>query len=37
VKTETTGTIIAGALQPDERIDLPDSIRVRVAAELLEK
>ena len=31
MKTETTGTIVAGVLQLDERIDLPDQSRVRVA------
>lgn len=35
MKTETTGTIIAGAVQLDERIDLPDNSRVRVAVEPL--
>ena len=31
MRTETTGMIIAGVLQLDERIDLPDNSRVRVA------
>ena len=35
MKTETTGTIVAGVLQLDERIDLPDNSRVRVAVEPL--
>jgi hypothetical protein len=35
VKSETTGTIVGGALQLDERIDLPDNSRVRVAVEPL--
>ena len=37
MKTETTGTIVAGVLQLDERIDLPDNSRVRVAVEPLEE
>jgi hypothetical protein len=37
MRTETTGTIVAGALQLDERIDLPDNSRVRVAVQPLEE
>jgi hypothetical protein len=37
MKTETTGTIMAGVLRLDERIDLPDNSRVRVAVEPLEE
>ena len=37
MRTETTGTIVAGVLQLDERIDLPDNSRVRVAVEPLEE
>ncbi|NLF71199.1 MAG: hypothetical protein GX575_19380 [Candidatus Anammoximicrobium sp.] len=37
MKTETTGTIVAGVLQLDERIDLPDQSRVRVAVAPLEE
>jgi hypothetical protein len=37
MKTETTGTIVAGVLQLDGRIDLPDKSRVRVAVEPLEE
>jgi hypothetical protein len=37
MKTETTGTIFAGVLQLDGRIDLPDKSRVRVAVEPLEE
>ena len=35
MKTGTTGTIVAGVLQLDGRIDLPDKSRVRVAVEPL--
>jgi len=37
MKTETTGTVVAGVLELDERIDLPDHSRVRVALEPMEK
>jgi hypothetical protein len=37
MKTETTGTIVAGVVQLDGRIDLPDNSRVRVAVEPLEE
>ena len=37
MKSEITGTIVGGALQLDERIDLPDNSRVRVAVEPLEE
>ncbi len=37
MKTETTGTIVGGVLQLDERIDLPDNSRVRVAVKPLEE
>jgi hypothetical protein len=36
MKTETTGTIIAGLLQLDEHLDLPDNSRVRVAVQPLD-
>ena len=36
MKTETLGTVIAGALRLDQQLDLPDQIRVRVAVEPLE-
>jgi len=35
MKSEITGTIIAGELRLDEPIDLPDNSRVRVAVEPL--
>ena len=35
MKSEVTGTIIAGALQLDQPIDLPDNCRVRVSVEPL--
>ncbi len=34
--TETTGTVVDGALELDRRLDLPDRSRVRVAVEPLE-
>ena len=37
MKTETTGTVVGGALQLDERLDLPDNSRVRVAVQPLEE
>jgi hypothetical protein len=37
MKTETTGTIVAGTLKLDERLNLPDNSRVRVALEPLEE
>jgi hypothetical protein len=37
MRTETTGTIVAGGLQLDAPIDLPDKSRVRVAVEPLEE
>jgi hypothetical protein len=37
MRRETTGTIVAGMLKLDERIDLPDNSRVRVAVESLEE
>jgi hypothetical protein len=37
MKTETMGTVVAGILKLDERIDLPDQSRVRVALEPLEE
>ena len=37
MKTETTGTVVAGVLQLDQRLDLPDNSRVRVAVEPLEE
>ncbi len=36
MRTQTTGTIVDGALELDQRIDLPDHSRVRVAIEPLE-
>jgi hypothetical protein len=36
MKTEVTGTIVAGVPRLDEPIDLPDNSRVRGAVELLE-
>ena len=36
MKTETFGTVMAGALQLDQRLDLPDQSRVLVAVEPLE-
>jgi hypothetical protein len=33
MKTETTGTVVAGTLQLDRHINLPDHSRVRVAVE----
>jgi hypothetical protein len=36
MKTETLGTVVAGALTLDEQLDLPDQSRVRVAVEPLE-
>ena len=37
MKTETTGTVVAGVLQLDERLDLPDNSRVRVVIQPLEE
>lgn len=37
MRTETTGTIVAGLLELDQRIDLPDHSRVRVAVEPLKE
>ena len=37
MKTETTGTVVAGTLQLDRHINLPDHSRVRVAVEPLEE
>lgn len=37
MRTETTGTIVAGVLQLDEPIDLPDNSRVYVAVQPLEE
>ena len=34
--TETTATVVAGSLELDRRLDLPDQSRVRVAVEPLE-
>ncbi|MEI9479057.1 MAG: hypothetical protein WCO26_21145 [Deltaproteobacteria bacterium] len=34
--TETTATVVAGTLELDRRLDLPDQSRVRVAVEPLE-
>jgi hypothetical protein len=36
MRTETTGTVICGALELDGRLDLPDRSRVRVAIEPIE-
>ncbi len=36
MRTETMGTVVAGALRLDQRLDLPDQSRVRVAVEPLE-
>ncbi len=36
MKTETTATVINGGLELDQRLDLPDQSRVRVAIEPLE-
>ena len=36
MKTETTGTVMAGILTLDQPLDLPDQSRVRVAVEPLE-
>jgi hypothetical protein len=36
MKTETLGTVVAGALKLDRQLDLPDQSRVRVAVESLE-
>ena len=36
MKTETMGTVVAGALRLDQQLDLPDQSRVRVAVEPLE-
>lgn len=36
MKTETLGTVVAGALRLDQQLDLPDQSRVRVAVESLE-
>ncbi len=36
MKTETLGTVVAGALRLDRQLDLPDQSRVRVAVEPLE-
>jgi hypothetical protein len=33
---ETMGTVVAGAIKLDERLDLPDQSRVRVAVEPLQ-
>jgi hypothetical protein len=35
-KTETLGTVVAGALRLDQQLDLPDESRVLVAVEPLE-
>ena len=37
MRTSTTGTIIAGVLELDQHIDLPDNSRVRVSVETLEE
>jgi hypothetical protein len=37
MRTETTGTVVAGLLELDQRIDLPDHSRVRVAVEPVEE
>jgi hypothetical protein len=34
--TETTGIVVHGALELDQRLDLPDQSRVRVAVEPME-
>lgn len=36
MRTETTGTVVDGALKLDHPLDLPDHSRVRVAVESLE-
>jgi hypothetical protein len=36
VRTESLGTVVAGALKLDEQISLPDQSRVRVAIEPVE-
>ena len=36
MRTETTGTVMAGVLTLDQPLDLPDQSRVRVAVEPLE-
>ena len=36
MKTETTATVVAGALRLDQQLDLPDQSRVHVAVEPLE-
>lgn len=36
MKTETLGTVVAGALRLDQQLNLPDQSRVRVAVEPLE-
>ena len=36
MRTETTRTVVAGVLELDQRLDLPDQSRVRVAVEPLE-
>jgi hypothetical protein len=36
MRTETTGTVVAGLLELDQRLDLPDRSRVRVAVEPLD-
>ena len=33
MRTESRGTVVGGVLQLDQRIDLPDNSRVRVAIE----
>jgi hypothetical protein len=37
MKTETTGTVVGGALQLDQQVDLPDHSRVRVEVEPLDE
>lgn len=36
MRAETLGTVVAGVLQLDEQLNLPDRSRVRVAVETLE-
>ena len=36
MRTETLGTVVAGALQLDQQLDMPDQSRVRVAVEPVE-
>jgi hypothetical protein len=37
VRTEITGTVVAGGLQLDQPIEFPDNSRVRVAVEPLDE